>query len=63
MLFFLVYLIARRLLWVLAGRSSVAALELENALLLHQLAVLRRTAKRSPLRRRDRVLLAACGVR
>ena len=44
---------------VLAGRSTVAALEVENAVLRHQLAVLRRTVKRMPLRRRDRVLLAA----
>ncbi len=40
------------------GGSSVVALELENALLRHQMAVLRRTVKR-PLRRRERVLLTA----
>jgi hypothetical protein len=40
-----------------AGRSSVAALEIENAVLRHQLAILRRKAGR--LRRMDRVLLAA----
>src|SRR5207247_5585788 len=51
----------RRLLRVFAGSSSVAALEVENAVLRHQLAVLRRTAKRPPLRRRDRLLLAAAG--
>jgi hypothetical protein len=49
-LFFLVYVAVRRLLRVFAGSSSVAALELENALLRHQLAVLRRTVKRPPLR-------------
>jgi hypothetical protein len=42
-----------------AGRSSVAALEIENAVLRHQLAVLRRKAGRLRLRRMDRVLLAA----
>jgi putative transposase len=42
-----------------AGGSSVAALEMENAVLRHQLAVLRRTVKCPLLRRRDRVLLAA----
>ena len=59
MLFFLVHLVARRLLRALAGRSSVAALEVENAVLRHQLAVLRRTVRRPPLQRRDRLLLAA----
>jgi transposase InsO family protein len=49
----------RRLLRVFAGSSSVAALEVENAVLRHQLTVLRRTVKRPPLRRRDRLLLAA----
>jgi hypothetical protein len=34
-------------------------LELENAVLRHQLRVLGRAVKRPPLRRRDRVLLAA----
>jgi putative transposase len=49
----------RRLLRAFAGGSSVAALELENAVLRHQLAVLRRTVKCPPLRRRNRMLLAA----
>src|SRR5438034_4510147 len=62
MLFFLVHVVARRLLRALAGRSSVAALELENAVLRHQLAVLRRTIRRSPLQRRDRLLLAAAST-
>jgi putative transposase len=57
--FFVVYLLMRRLLRVLAGSSAVAALEVENAVLRHQLVVLRRAVKRPPLRRRDRVLLAA----
>jgi putative transposase len=60
-LLFLVFLAMRRLLRVFAGSSSVAALELENAVLRHQLTVLQRTAKRPPLRRRDRLLLAAAG--
>ena len=59
MVFFLVYLAARCVFRVLGGSSSVAALEVENAVLRHQLAVLRRTVKRPPLRRRDRVLLTA----
>lgn len=49
----------RRFLRAFGGSTSVAALELENALLRHQLVVLRRSVKRPPLRRRDRVLLAA----
>lgn len=48
----------RRLVRFVAGRSVVAALEVENAVLRHQLAVLQRTVKRPRLRRRDRVLLA-----
>ncbi len=59
MVFFLVYLAARCVFRVLGGSSSVAALEVENAVLRHQLAVLRRTVKRPPLRRSDRVLLTA----
>ena len=59
MLLFLVQLVVRRLLRVIVGSSAVAALEVENAVLRHQLCVLRRTAKRSPLERRDRLLLAA----
>jgi hypothetical protein len=58
-LFFLVHVAVRRFLRVCGGGSSVAALEVENALLRHQLAVLRRAVKRPPLRRRERLLLAA----
>jgi putative transposase len=61
-LFFLVHVAVRRLLRVFGGGSSIAALEVENALLRHQLAVLRRTVKRPPLRRRDRLLLAAAST-
>jgi putative transposase len=51
----------RRLLRLFGGGSAVGALEVENAVLRQQLAVLRRTVKRPPLRRRDRLLLAAAG--
>jgi transposase InsO family protein len=47
---------------VCGGSSSIAALEVENALLRHQLAVLRRTVTRPPLRRRDRLVLAAAST-
>jgi putative transposase len=58
-LFFLLYAVVRRAIRGLGGSSSVRALEIENAVLRHQLAVLRRTVKRPQLTRRDRVLLAA----
>jgi putative transposase len=58
-LFFLVHVVVRRLLRVIVGSSAAAGLEVENAVLRHQLGVLRRTVKRPPLGRRDRVLLAA----
>ena len=53
------HVVVRRFLRAFGGGSSVAALELENAVLRHQLAVLRRTVKQPLLRRRDRLLLAA----
>src|SRR6266542_5518733 len=59
MLFFLIYPVARRLLSTFAARSSVSALEIENAVLRHQLGVLRRKAGRPRFRRMDRVMLAA----
>ncbi len=62
MLSFLVHVAVRGLLRVFGGSSSIAALEVENALLRHQLAVLRRTVRRPPLRRRDRLLLAAAST-
>ncbi len=43
---FVVYVVARRLLRSILGGSSLVALEVENAVLRHQLAVLRRTVKR-----------------
>jgi putative transposase len=58
-LFFLMHLVVRRFLRAVGGGSSVAALELENAVLRHQLRVLGRTVKRPPLGWRDRMLLAA----
>src|SRR6266540_5969470 len=50
MLFFVMYVAVRRLLRVYGWGSSVVALEVENAVLRHELAVLRRTLKRPPLR-------------
>src|SRR6266536_4992561 len=47
---------------VFGGGSSAAALEVENAVLRHELAVLRRTRKRPPLQRRSRLLLAAAST-
>jgi putative transposase len=58
-LFFLLHLVLRRLLRLVVGSSAAAPLEAENAVLRHQLRVVRRTVKRPPLARRDRVLLAA----
>jgi putative transposase len=58
-LFFFVHLATRRLLRVCAGSSPVAALELENAVLRHQLSVLRRRVRRPAFGRRDRLLLTA----
>lgn len=59
MVWFLAYLLWRRLLRLVVGGSAGGALELENAVLRHQLAVLGRGVRRPPLRWRDRVLLAA----
>jgi putative transposase len=58
-LFVLLYAVVRRAVRGLGGSSSERALEIENAVLRHQLAVLRRTVKRPRLTRRDRVFLAA----
>ncbi len=59
MLLFLIYAVARRLLRAVVGTSCVSRLEIENAVLRHQLAVLRRRAARPRFRRMDRVLFAA----
>src|SRR4051794_33927117 len=53
------HLVARRFVRLLVGGGAAAALEVENAVLRHQLAVLRRTVKRPELRRSDRMILAA----
>ncbi len=58
MLWLVTYALIWRLLRVLLG-GDVRSLEVENAVLRHQLAVMRRTTKRPRLRRRDRLLLAA----
>src|SRR6266498_5837417 len=56
------YVAGRRLLRVFGGGSSAVALEVENAVLRHELAVLRRTLRRPPLQRRSRLLLAAAST-
>jgi transposase len=53
------YLVLVRLVGVLTGRGSMAQLQLENAVLRHQVKVLRRTVRRPELKDRDRVFLAA----
>jgi putative transposase len=58
-IFFLVHLLVCRLIRVIAGGSAAAVLEVENAVLRHELSVLRRSVKRPEFRRRDRVVLAA----
>src|SRR6266511_2098627 len=58
-LFFLAYLLNRRLAGLVTGGSDAAGLEVGNAVLRHQLRVLQRTGKRPELRRRDRRVLAA----
>jgi putative transposase len=56
---FVLHLALLRLLGLLGGASRLRALELENAVLRHQLMVLRRKTPRAKLRRLDRVILAA----
>ncbi len=58
-LFFVLNLTVRRLTRLVVGRSALAALKVENAVLRHQLRVLRRSVERPSLTRCDRVLLAA----
>jgi putative transposase len=55
---FLLRWLVRRFVRLVVGGDTAAALEVENAVLRHQLAVLRRTVRRPELRRRDRVVLA-----
>jgi hypothetical protein len=52
------HLLARRFARLVVGGRAAAALEVVNAVLRHQLAVLQRAIKRPELRRRDRVVLA-----
>jgi len=54
-----VYLVLVRLVGVLTGRGNVSQLQLENAVLRHQVMVLRRTVRRPELKEVDRAFLAA----
>jgi hypothetical protein len=53
------YLLLQRLLRWVGGGSTVAALELENAVLRHEVRLLRRGRRQLNLRRLDRAVLAA----
>ena len=56
----LVYLLLRRLLGMLSSKDcAVEQVRLENLVLRHQVAILRRQVKRPVYRVRDRALLAA----
>jgi putative transposase len=61
-LFFLVYVAVRRLLRVFGGGSSVAALEVENAVLRHQRRCCGGRSSGRRCWRRDRVLLTAAST-
>jgi putative transposase len=54
-----VYFVLVRLIGAITGRGRVSQLQLENALLRHQVSILRRTVRRPDLKDRDRTLLAA----
>jgi len=54
-----VYFVLVRVIGVLTGRETVSQLQLENAVLRHQLRVLRRTVRRPELKDRHRGFLAA----
>jgi hypothetical protein len=54
-----IYFVLVRGIRVLTGRGSVSQLQLENAVLRHQVKVLRRTVRRPELQDRDRAFLAA----
>jgi putative transposase len=59
-LFALVYLLLRHVLWLIAGSSNGRlSTEVELVILRHQLKVLKRQVGRPRLRRRDRVFMAA----
>jgi hypothetical protein len=53
------YFVFVRLIGVLTGHGSVSQLQLENAVLRHQVKVLRRTVRRPELKDRDRAFFAA----
>jgi transposase len=53
------YFVLVRLIGVLTGHGSLSQLQLENAVLRHQMKVLRRMVRRAELRERDRAFLAA----
>jgi transposase len=53
------YFVIVRLVGALTRRGSASQLQLENAVLRHQVKVLRRTIRRPELRDRDRAFLAA----
>lgn len=54
-----VYFVLVRLIGAITGRGRVSQLQLENAVLRHQVSILRRTVRRPDLKDRDRTLLAA----
>jgi transposase InsO family protein len=53
------YFVLARLVGLLTGGGRVSQLQLENAVLRHQVKILRRTVRRPELRDRDRAFLAA----
>ena len=60
MLWSLVYLVLRRVVWLIAGSSNNQMnAEVEVVVLRHQLMVLQRRVGRPRLRRRDRLFMAA----
>jgi putative transposase len=54
-----VYFVLVRVIGVLTGRGSASQLQLENAVLRHQVKVLRRSVRRQELKDGDRAFLAA----
>jgi putative transposase len=56
---FFIHFVLVRGIGVLTGRGSMSQLQLENAVLRHQVKVLRRTVRRPELKDRDRTFLAA----
>jgi len=56
---FFIHFVLVRGIGVLTGGGSMSQLQLENAVLSHQVKVLRRTVRRPELKDRDRTFLAA----